>query len=148
MNMQTDDRNVDLRLRSMRTMWIALILSLGGYFVLTRFVPRPENVEPNSMLSIALAVATAVTTLASFLIKSKLLAPAIDQGQVQQVQQAYVVAWALTEAGALLGVVDYFLTSDRYYFMFFLIAAFGQLLHFPRSEHVINADFNNKKVTA
>jgi len=147
MNMQTDNQDVELRLRSMRTMWIALILSIGGYFVMTRFVPRPENLEANSTLSIVLALATAAATLASFLIKNKLLTRATDQGQVQLVQQAYVVAWAVTEAGALLGVVDYFLTSDRYYFMFFLIAAFGQLLHFPRSEHVINADFKSRNLT-
>src|SRR6185369_13061506 len=140
MSMQTDNQNVELRLRSMRTMWMALILSIGGYFVLTRFVPRPETLEANSTLSIVLAVATAATTLASFLIKNKLLARATEQGQVQLVQQAYVVAWAVTEAAALFGVADYFLTTDRYYFTFFLIAALGQLLHFPRSEHVINAD--------
>ena len=145
MNMQTDNQNVELRLRSMRTMWIALLLSIGGYFVLTRFVQRPEHLEPNTMLSMTLAIVTAATTLISFLIKSKLLALAIDQGQVPQVQQAYVVAWAVTEAGALFGLVDYFLTSDRYYLAFFLIAALGQLLHYPRSEHVINAAFNSKK---
>jgi len=147
MSMQTDNQNVELRLRSMRTMWMALILSIGGYFVLTRFVPRPENLEANAMLSIVLAVATAATTLASFLIKNKLLARATEQGQVQLVQQAYVVAWAVTEAAALFGVADYFLTTDRYYFTFFLIAALGQLLHFPRSEHVINADFKSRNLT-
>jgi len=129
-------------------MWIALILSIGGYFVLTRFAQRSETVEPNTMLSLILAVGTAATTLIAFLIKSKLLARAVDAGEVIQVQQAYIAAWAITEAGALFGLVDYFLTTDRYYFIFFLIAAFGQLLHFPRSEHVLNAAFNSKKVTA
>jgi hypothetical protein len=145
MSMQTDNQNVEVRLRSMRTLWISLILSIGGYFVLTGFVQRPEHLEPNNLLSIALAVATAATTLASFLIKSKLVARAIEQGQVLQVQQAYVVAWAVTEAGALFGVLDYFLTADRYYFVFLLIAAFAQLLHFPRSEHVANAAFKRSK---
>src|SRR5690349_1967323 len=96
MNMQTDNQHVELRLRSMRTLWIALIFSIGGYFVLTRFAQRPEHLEPNTMLSMVLAVVTAATTLISFPIKSKLLARAIDDGQVQQVQQAYVVAWAVT----------------------------------------------------
>ena len=141
MNMQTDNQNVELRIRSMRTIWIALILSIGSYFVLTLFAKRSESVEPNSRLSVILAFVTASTTLISFLIKNKLLTHAINQGQVQQVQQAYVVAWAVTEVGALLGVVDYFMTTNRYYYVLFLIAACGQLLHVPRSEHVINASF-------
>lgn len=125
----------------MRTIWIALILSIGGYFVLTLFAQRSENIEANAMLSIILIAIAAAMTLISFLIKSKLVASAIEAGQVQQVQQAYVVAWAVTEAGALLGVVDYFLTTDRYYFVLMLIAACAQLLHFPRREHVVSASF-------
>ena len=123
----------------MRTLWIALLLSIGGYFVLTMFAHRSESVEANSMLSMILVVVAASTTLMSFLIKSKLLTKATDGGQVQQ---AYVVAWAVTEAGALMGVLDYFLTTDRYYYAPFLMAAVGQLLHFPRTEHVVNASFN------
>jgi len=141
MNMQTDNQNVELRIRSMRTIWMALILSIGSYFVLTMFAQRSATVEPNSMLSVILLIVAVSTTLISFLIKSKLLTSAIDRGQVQQVQQAYVVAWAVTEVGALLGVLDYFITTDRYYYVLFLIAACGQLLHFPCSEHVINASF-------
>ena len=139
--MQTQNQDPELRIRSMRVIWIALIMSIGGYFVLTLFAHKSEDVEPNGMLSLLLGVIAVSITLISFLIKSKLLTKAIEQGQVQQVQQAYVVAWAVTEAGALLGVLDYFMTTNRYYYVLFLIALFGQLLHFPRSEHVINASF-------
>ncbi len=122
----------------MRTLWIALILSIGGYFLLPLFAQRSESIEPNNMLSMILIAIAASMALISFPIKSKLLSSAINQGQVQQ---AYVVAWAVTEVAALLGVLDYFLTTDRYYYVPFLIAACGQLLHFPRREHVINATF-------
>jgi hypothetical protein len=143
-NMPTQNQqpeNPELRIRSMRIIWFALFMSIGVYFVLTLFVKRSEDVEPNNMLSMILIVIAASTTLVSFLIKGKLLSKAIDQAQVQQVQQAYVVAWAVAEAGALLGVLDYFMTTNRYYYVLFLIALCGQLLHFPRSEHVINASF-------
>ena len=125
----------------MRVMWIALVLNVGLFFVLTLFAKRPEDVQPNSMLSLILIVIAASTTLVSFVVKSSLLTKAIDQGQVPQVQQAYVVAWAVTEVAALLGLLDYFITADRYYYVLFLVAAGGQLLHFPRSEHVVNASF-------
>lgn len=139
--MQTQNQDVELRVRSMRVIWIALIMSIGGYFVLTLFAHKSEDVQPNPMLSLILLVIAVSTTLMSFLIKGKLLSKAIEQGQVQQVQQAYVVAWAVMEVGALLGVLDYFMTTNRYYYALFLIALCGQLLHFPRSEHVENASF-------
>lgn len=133
--------DVELRIRSMRIIWLALLFSIVGYFAFTMFGKRSETIEPNSMLSLILAVIAMSAVLLSFLIKSKLLTKAIDQRQVPQVQQAYVVAWAVTEVSALLGVLDYFIAADRYYYIFFLIGAFAQLLHFPRSEHVNNAAF-------
>ena len=125
----------------MRTLWIALILSLGGYYVFTLFTERKESLEPNASLSLTLICVAMVTVLVSFLIKSRLLSKAMEQRNVGMVQQAYVVTWAITEVAALLAIVDFFLTNDRYYYVLFIIAVLGQLLHFPRREHVVNAAF-------
>jgi hypothetical protein len=91
------------------------------------------------MLSLILLAVAASAALVSFPLKSKLLNRAIEQQQVPMVQQAYIVAWAITEVGGLLGVLDFFTTGDRYYYLLFMIAALGQLLHFPRREHMLNA---------
>lgn len=131
--------NIELRLRTLQTLWIGLMLSIVAYFGLTLFVGRPEGLEPNSTLSIVLLAIAALTTLLSFPIKSKLFNQAIDQQQVQMVQQAYIVAGAMCEVGALLGVLDFFLTSNRFYYVLFIIGVLGQLLNFPRREHVLNA---------
>lgn len=131
--------NVELRLRTMRTLWMGMILSILGYFVLTLFAGRSEDLEPNPTLSLILLAVAAFAALVSFPLKSKLLNRAIEQKQVPMVQQAYIVAWAITEVGGLLGVLDFFMTGNRYYYLLFMIAALGQLLHFPRREHVLNA---------
>lgn len=131
--------NVELRLRTMRTLWMGMILSILGYFVLTLFAGRSEDLEPNPTLSLILLAVAASAALVSFPLKSKLLNRAIEQKQVPMVQQAYIVAWAITEVGGLLGVLDFFMTGNRYYYLLFIIAALGQLLHFPRREHVLNA---------
>jgi hypothetical protein len=81
------------------------------------------------------------TVLLSFPVKNKLISQAIEQQHVPLVQQAYIVAWALSEVPALLGLLDFYLTGNRYFYVLFLIAVFAQLLHFPRREHVINASF-------
>ena len=125
----------------MRMIWIAMIMSIGFYYAFTFFVARRENVEPNSTLFFVLVGIALSTTLISFLIKNKLISLAIVQQHVPLVQQGYIVAWALSEIPALLGLLDFFLTGNRYFYVLFLIAVLAQLVHFPRREHVINASF-------
>lgn len=145
MNIQEDQSNphkhIDLRMRTLRTLWLALFFSVGFYYVLTLFVRRNENAVPNNTLSITLVMVALSATLISFIVKNKLLARAVEQQQVQMVQQAYVVAWAINDVAALLGFLDFLMSGNRYYYVPFLIAAAGQLLHFPRREHVENAAF-------
>jgi|GEM_PF-404925 len=137
-------QQIELRMRTMRTLWIALLLSIGLYYVfMMLFLHRSDEVRSNATLSLILVVIAVSAILSSFLIKSRLLSRAVEQQQVSLVQQAYILAWAVTEVAALLGMLDFLATNDRYYYVFFLIAACGQLLHFPKREHVENASFKS-----
>ncbi len=147
MNLQPTDPNgapvnIDERMRSVRTVWFALLLSIGLYYLLTILAERPENL-PNNTLSLALLAVGVSTALISFLVKSKLISRAIEQRQVLRVQQGYVVAWAMSEVAALLGLLDFFVTSDPYFYVLIIIAAVADLLHFPRREHFENASFKS-----
>jgi tellurite resistance protein TehA-like permease len=130
---------VELRLRTMRTLWFALFASVGLYYAFTFIAGRSEDREPNPTLSLILIVIGVSTTLIAFVIKSKLINLAIEQQRVQLVQQAYIVAWAMTEVAALLGLLDFFATGHRHYYILFIIAAVGMVLQTPRREHVVNA---------
>jgi predicted permease len=131
--------NIEQRMRTVRTLWFAMTMSVVMYYVFTRVAERPENAQPNPQLSLALLVGALATTLVSFLIKSKLVGKAIEQRQVQHVQLGYVAAWAVTEIAALLGLVDFFATSHPHFYVLLIIAGIGQLLHFPRREHFESA---------
>lgn len=129
----------ELKFRTLRLLWIAMFMSIVLYYGLT-FVMGPREVnEPNRMVSLILAFIGLSTTLVSFPIKSKLITRAAEQQQVQLVQQGFILALALCETAALLGLLDYFLTGNRYFYILFIIAAVGQVFHFPRREHLINA---------
>lgn len=145
MDTQPDQSNqhekIELRIRTMRILWLAFVLSVVMYFVFTLFVGRNETATPNNTLSLTLLIVALSAVLISFLLKSKLLNRAVEQQQVPMIQQAYVVTWAIAEVGALLGLLDFFVTGNRYYYVPILIAGAGQLLHFPRREHVENAAF-------
>jgi hypothetical protein len=133
--------NIEPRIRIMRVIWVAMIMSIGFYYTLTFFVARPEDIEPNNTLFIVLVAIAVSTTLIAFPIKNKLINQAIAQQHVPLVQQGYIVAWALSEIPALLGLLDFFLTGNRYFYVLFIIAVLAQLIQFPRREHLINASF-------
>ena len=112
-------RKIETRMRTMSTLWIAMLLSIGFYFVFTVFLHRPEQVKPNSTLSLILALIALTTTLSSFLLKSRLVSRGAEQQQVSLVQQAYILAWAVTEVAALMGVAR-FLRNERSLLLRFL----------------------------
>ena len=136
---QSIEQNVELRLRTLRMLWLSLFGTIGLYLIMTFFAGPSEDVEPNPMLSLVFIVVGLATTLLSFLIKSKLIARAIQQQQTQLVQQAYIVTWAVTEVAALLGMLDFFATGHPHYYILFIISAIGFLLNAPRRDHLINA---------
>jgi len=125
----------------MRTLWFCLLLSVGSYYVFTLIAGRKEGLEPNPTVSVTLLCIGVLTVLGAFLIKSKFLSKAVEQQSTGMVQQAYVMTWAITEVAGLLGLLDFFMTGDRYYYVLLIMAALGLLLHFPRREHVVNAAF-------
>ena len=130
----------------MRIIWIALLMTVSIYYVITFFVKRPDDVVPNPTLSLVLICVAVLALLISFLIKNRLLTKAVDQQHIGMVQQAYVVTWAINEVAALLGLLDFFTTADRYYHALFVIGALGLLFHFPRREPVVNAGFKSSLV--
>jgi magnesium-transporting ATPase (P-type) len=140
-NQNDPQTNVDTRVLTMRIIWMALLISVVTYYMITVFVARREDITPNPTLSLVLLCAAVMAVVISFLIKSRLLNQAMDQRNIVMVQQAYVVAWAITEVASLLGMLDFFATADRYYHAFFIIGALGMLFHFPRRESVVNAAF-------
>ena len=130
-------------MRTIRTLWIATMSSVVGYYVLTLLQKRSESLEPNNKVFLILVTISLSTTLLSFLVKSQLLRRAINQQQPALVQQAYIIAWVVSEVAGLLGLFDYFATGDRYYYVMFIIGLCGQLLNYPRRDDVVNATFRS-----
>jgi hypothetical protein len=116
------------------------------YYLLTLFIGQPKNATPNNVLSVVLAGAGVFTTLLSLVIKRKLLAQSVEQQRVEMVQQGYLIAWVLSETAALLGLLDFFITGNRLYWVSFVVAAIGLLVNFPRRQDVLAASFKTPMI--
>jgi len=143
--LQADDPNgltVDARYRTMLTLWFAMLMSVVMYavFVLIANLRVGEPaVAANQKLSLLLVLAGVSSMALSLLIKQMMLSKAIDSQQIASVQPAYVVAWALCEVAALLGLLIHFVAGSRYYFFAFMIAGLGIILHFPQRKYLLAA---------
>jgi len=115
------------------------------YFLFSVFVaPAATNETPPSRLvSVSLAALGAFLVVASFTVKQKFLARSVEKQDVTLVQKGMVIACAMCEVSALLGVLERFVLGNREYYVLFLVAAAGVALHFPRRSQLEAASYKN-----
>jgi hypothetical protein len=129
--------DIDARYRTLLILWFAICMSALMFLVLSRLTPIAA--AENQKLTVLLNSLGAVPVALSFLLKQRALAKSIGTQQLDLVQSAYVLSFALCESSALLGLLNHFLTGSRYYYFAFLIAGVGLLLHFPQKQNLVNA---------
>ena len=140
---------VDLNKRhqTMLVLWFALLMSVVMYFVFSLFVTPNISTEPSSsrtLLIVALTAVSTVSVIVSFPVKNKLLERSVEKQDPLLVQKAMVVALALCEVSALLGLLEHFTVGNREYYLLFVLAAGGIALHFPRRSHLEAASYGTR----
>ena len=130
-NNPIDSAKSEAQYRTMLILWFAFLMTIVMYFVITLLIARQEG-ESNRVLTTVLSAASIAAVGSSFAVKKKFFARAIEEQQMRLVNTGFVVAAALCEVGALLGLVDFLVARDRYYFLLIGIAFLGMLLHFPK----------------
>lgn len=144
---QDTQPNIDVRYRTLLILWFALFVSIGLYFLVT-LIKGPEirndpEIVPNTTVTVVVTIVGTLFVFLSFVVKRKLLQRSVERQQVALVQQALVIACAMCEVSALLGLVVRFLTDSHEYYLLFLIAAIGIALHFPRREQLLAATYKS-----
>jgi NADH:ubiquinone oxidoreductase subunit 2 (subunit N) len=141
------ESNLDKRYQTLLILWFALFMSVGMYFLFAVFLLPEVSIEPGNppsrLLSIGLAALGAFLVVASFAVKRKLLERSVEQQDVRLVQKGLVIACAMCEVSALLGMVERLVIGNREYYLLFLIAAAGIAFHFPRRSQLEAASYKN-----
>ena len=141
------ESNLDKRYQTLVVLWFALLMSIGMYFLFSVLVaPRVINEPGNPSRSLLIVALTALGTflvIASFAVKRKLLERSVEKQDVSLVQKSLVIACAMCEVSALLGLLEHFIIGNREYYLLFLLAAAGTALHFPRRIHLAAASYKN-----
>lgn len=142
------ENDLNKRYQTMIVLWFALLMSVATYFLVSLFVaPRtisePNN-PPSSFVMFALTGLGTFLVIISFAVKNKLLQRSVEQQDIGLVQKALVIGCALCEAGALLGLVEYFIVGTREHYLLLAIAAGGIALHFPRRSQLEAASYQSR----
>jgi hypothetical protein len=137
-------QTVDAQHRNMLILWAAFLAAVVMYGFMT-FVMEQEAQESNRMLTIVFSAISVFAVGVSFAVKKKFFARAIDEQQMRLVNTGFVLAAAFCEVGAIMGLLDFLVANDRYYFLLIGLAFIGLLLHFPRRSDLEAANF--KKIS-
>lgn len=124
------------RQRGLLLVWGMQLFSVASFLLLTRLVEvRPGGGDGGRPLLVALGLAALAAFGLSFPVRAKLLAQSAARNRPDLATTAYALAFALCEACALSGLAAHFTTGAREALYFFLPAALGLLLHYPRRAH-------------
>jgi hypothetical protein len=143
---------IDLRQRfqTMLTLWFALMMSVVMYFVVSVVTSSPPANPPgnqsNTLLVLGCFVLGALCVAISWVVKKKFLDRSVANQDVGLVQRGMIIACAMCEVSALLGLLGHFLAGNREFYFLFLLAAFGMALHFPRRSQLEAATYKAKNV--
>lgn len=111
--------------------WVAFLCSISLLGLVTYFIARDEG-NGNTTAILPLGVLSLALVASSILLRKRALARAASVGEVMKVQQAYVLAFALSEAASVMGVVARFLTGEKWAYLLIGVGALALLLNRPR----------------
>jgi hypothetical protein len=134
----SSQRNVDAAYRTLRIIWLAILLAVIGLFIITRLI-LPSVGDGNKTVFWILMTLGLIAVGASFVVKQKLLTQAFEKQSAELTRSAYVAALAMCEAAGIFGLIVYFVTGIEYYYLFFVLSGFGILLHKPQRDDLLAA---------
>lgn len=137
------ETGLEARLRTMRIIWGAFLLSIGLY-ALVAYVnlsgrDAASEGTDNPILLAAFAVLAFIAVSVSFVLKRHFHKHAVERGEPERFQTGFILAIFFCEFSALLGMAGLFVTLNRAGYLLLALGALGQLLHFPSREQLAAA---------
>jgi len=139
--------NLNKRYQTLLILWFALLMGIAMYFLFSLFVAPVSSNQPGnpsrSLLIVALTALGTFLVVVSFPVKQRLLERAVEKQDTALVQKALVIACAMCEVSALLGLLEHLVIGNREYYLLFVMAAGGTAFHFPRRGQLEAASYKN-----
>ena len=142
-NKAPNKTDIDVRYRTMLTLWFAQMMSVVMFFVMTQLIASSADKPANSLLSFVFAGVGTFAAILSFVVRSQILSRSVEKQDILLVQQAQVIGCALCELPALLGILERFTLPGRDYILLLAISFLSMALHFPRKANLLAASYKD-----
>jgi len=129
------------RHQTLLILWFAMLMNIGVLFLVAFIAAPAKNSSDGNLITFAVAGLAAFLVLISFAVKRKFLERSVNRQDTSLVQKGLIVAWAICEVSAMIGLLERFLIGNWDYFVLFLLAAIGIALHFPRRDELLAANY-------
>jgi Kef-type K+ transport system membrane component KefB len=140
------DNDLNKRYQTQIILWFAILMNIGVFFLISVFAVS-TTAEPEAtsakLLLIAIAAAATFMVIMSFVVKRKMLDRSVDTQDVSLVQKALVLACAMCEVAAVLGLIERMVVRNNDFYVLFAIAIIGTALHFPKRAQLEAASYRN-----
>ena len=143
------DADLNKRYQTCLSLWFVMMMNIGIFLVISIFaVPTATEMEttPARLFTIAIAAAATFMVIISFAVKRKVLERSVETQDVTLVQKGLILACAMCEVSAVLGLVERIALRNNDHYVLFAIALIGTALHFPRREQLEAATYKSKGI--
>jgi hypothetical protein len=146
------DEELDKGMKTLNMIWFVMLGSLGVYVIVGLHAGPNMKITMSedlfSVMRMALYVLAIITLISTRYIRKNMLSSKaqnkqqVESGQnpvLQKYTSAMVVAWTLSESGAIFGLVIFFFgknTMDLY--VFTLISAVAMIINRPSRDEIIS----------
>lgn len=128
---------VDRKLRLLFLLWAAFLSSAVLCGLIIWLAEREETTAAGDpLLATVFAFAGLAAIASSVIVKRVFLALATARHKLWQVVRAYLIAFVLCDAAAMLGLIAFFLSRSRLAYVMCAVAALAIAAHRPRRDHL------------
>lgn len=145
----SENRNVAQIYRINVILWMAFLAS-QFLFVVVLYFAKPQAFKFDFSKPLFGEIAVVVAVLAfiallnfalSFFLKSASVKRAIEEQKPELMQTALVLACAFCESVSVIGMILAFVFDYQYFFLWFALGILGIILHFPKLDNYLAADY-------
>ncbi len=141
--MQNQNLNIEPLYRTNVILWAGCLLSQFGLLAAIFFAKRSlfsfdfrlPLLGSQPLVVLVIGMIALLNFALSFYIKSQMTRQAIADQKPEGIQTAAILGYALCESISILGLVLAFAFDYAFFFVFFGVAIFGFILHFPKRDN-------------
>lgn len=145
-------QSVEQLYKTNKILWSAFLISQSVFFMIL-YTTKPELFKfdfskpflGDNLIVVAILGMLAIMNLfIGLFLRMQSIERAVEEQNPNVLQTGLIIGLAFCESLSILGLVLAFAFDYQYFFLWFVLAIIGMLLHFPRRQNYQNASF--KKV--